>query len=113
VKLCAACARWRNDVWLRWVQVCCPGLIYWSMVSLVRCVFRCWLALVRAWLEKWFADLAKNLTRGATAPLLMPAESQGSCREVQLRVPTKPWKLIEPLFTFRADTTDCRDSSKI
>src|SRR5271154_675582 len=35
----------------------------------------------------------------------MPAERQTGCRELQLRVPTTPWKLIEPLFTFRVETT--------
>ncbi len=34
-----------------------------------------------------------------------PAERHTSYRELQLRLPTQPWNLIEPLLTFRVDAT--------
>ncbi len=54
---------------------------------------------------KWRIDSGAERTKIVKALLPKPAERHTSYRELQLRLPTQPWNLIEPLLTFRVDAT--------
>lgn len=63
-------------------------------------------------LRKGPLDPRAKRTKITKALLPKPAERQTSYRELQLRLPAKPWNLIEPLLTFRVDAT-ARESRKL
>ncbi len=57
-------------------------------------------------------DPGVKRTKKMKALLPKPAERHTSYRGLQLRLPTQPWNLIEPLLTFRVDAT-ARETQKL
>ncbi len=87
------------------------------MLSLEDSFSECYRLLRPAQLEPAFPQKGPLVpevkrTKKMKALLPKPAERHISYRELQLRLPTQPWNLIEPLLTFRVDET-ARETQKL